>query len=96
MEIKKYIQDELEIVLNTLLEKNRSYGNSYFETRNEFGNVAFIIRLIDKVNRLKTLHKYNIDSYFESYQDTIRDIIGYCLLELIHNKITFTEDYHDK
>lgn len=72
-----------EEILSMLEEKQKSYSNSYEQTRQEFGNIVFLIRLTDKVNRLKSLVKNQQEGYFsESYQDTIKDIIGYCLLEL--------------
>jgi hypothetical protein len=32
-------------VQELLLKKNKDYGNSYFELRKEFGEIAFIVRL---------------------------------------------------
>jgi len=70
-------------VVNLIEEKNRAYGNSYALTRQEFGEVVFLIRLADKFNRLKTLlTNPSIPCRDESIEDTIKDIIGYCLLEL--------------
>ncbi len=40
-------------IQNLLLKKNADYGDSYFETRKEFGEVVFIIRLMDKVSWIK-------------------------------------------
>lgn len=69
-------------VVNLLKEKQKSYNNSYKETRDEFGSVVFLIRLTDKLNRLKSIVKNKQEFFGESYEDTIKDIIGYCLLEL--------------
>lgn len=90
------IQNQINEILDILEKKNKSYNNSYELTRNEFGNIIFIIRLQDKLNRLKSLIMNNKLEYFsESYNDTIKDIIGYCLLELDyltrHNKNNETE-----
>ena len=42
--------------LNSLYEaKNHDYGDSFAKVRNELGNVAILVRLYDKVERLKTL-----------------------------------------
>ncbi|MEM5854199.1 MAG: nucleotide modification associated domain-containing protein [Candidatus Aenigmatarchaeota archaeon] len=79
-------QIALEIV-NLLEEKNTLYGNSYKETRDEYGYIAFLIRLQDKINRIKTLYtKENLPKSEESIEDTLKDIIGYCLLELEYLK----------
>lgn len=75
MEILTPIADLLE-------RKNTDYGNSYNETRREFGPVAFLLRLNDKFARLKTLTNQEALVNDESIEDTITDIIGYCTLEL--------------
>lgn len=69
-------------IINLLIKKNRDYGNSYFKLREEFGRVAFVVRLADKIERLKTLLKNEPQVMDEREEDTIKDIIGYCLLEL--------------
>lgn len=69
-------------IINLLIKKNRDYGNSYFKLREEFGRVAFVVRLADKIERLKTLLKNKPQVMDEREEDTIKDIIGYCLLEL--------------
>ncbi len=40
---------------------------------------------MDKVSRLKTLVKQNAQVE-ETIEDTIKDILGYCLLELYYRK----------
>lgn len=84
-----YLLDRTLLEIKEMLtRKMQSYKNSYFETRKEYGSLVFLIRLIDKVNRLKALIDEDMQEFFkESYEDTIKDIIGYCLLELIFEKI---------
>ncbi|MDI1472988.1 nucleotide modification associated domain-containing protein [Thermodesulfovibrio sp. 1176] len=72
-------------VKELLIKKNTDYGNSYFELRKEFGKVAFLVRIADKLARLKTLVKQQAQVE-ESEEDTIKDIIGYCLLELYYKQ----------
>lgn len=72
----------LEPVAELLKRKNTDYGNSYDQTRGEFGPTAFLLRLDDKVNRLKTLTKQEAQVSDESIEDTLADMIGYCTLEL--------------
>ena len=69
-------------VAELLRRKNTDYGNSYDESRREFGEVAFLVRLNDKFARLKTLTSQEAQVNDESIEDTIADIIGYCTLEL--------------
>lgn len=71
-------------IINLLDLKNKAYNNSYDQTRRQFGRLAFLIRLYDKVSRLQFLINNSDfeDKLKESYEDTIKDIIGYCFLEL--------------
>lgn len=84
--IEKELREIAEDIIRTVVKKNADYGNSYFELREEFGRVAFVIRLVDKVSRLKTLTGREPEVVEESELDTIRDIVGYCLLELLYRK----------
>jgi len=69
-------------IAELLKRKNTDYGNSYNETRREFGPVAFLLRINDKFARLKTLRNNEAKVNDESIEDTLADIIGYCTLEL--------------
>ena len=69
-------------VAELLQRKNTDYGNSIDHTRREFGPTAFLLRLDDKYNRIKTLTKQESQVNDESIEDTLSDIIGYCTLEL--------------
>ena len=71
----------------TLISKNTDYGNSFQETLCKYGDVAFMVRLDDKFARLNSL--FNNQSVWvkdESFEDTVRDIAGYCLLFLAIKK----------
>lgn len=82
---KEFLDEVIGEVVKLLIKKSSDYGDSYFKTREEFGEISFLIRLSDKIERLKTLTKNNamVD---ESKEDTIKDIIGYCLLELYYKR----------
>lgn len=73
-------------IAELLKRKNTDYGNSYSETRREFGPVAFLLRVNDKFARLKTLTKHDAQVNDESIEDTLADIIGYCTLELRYRR----------
>jgi hypothetical protein len=77
---------ELQPIAALLAKKNKDYGNSYAKLRNEYGTVAFHIRLADKLSRLKQVDGNGVLVSDESAIDTIRDIIGYCALELVYRK----------
>jgi len=78
---KEYLEGEVARIVTKLIQKNTDYGNSFFELVDEYGYMAFTIRLSDKLGRIKTVLKNSkLAVQDESVQDTIDDIIGYCLL----------------
>ena len=69
-------------VAELLARKNVDYGDSYHRLRAKFGELGFFLRLADKFYRLESFvekKQYEVD---EKWEDTIKDIIGYCILEL--------------
>ena len=59
--------------------KNKDYGDSFSQLNDEFGEIAGLIRLSDKLNRLKTL----VDSTAEvneSKKDTLIDLANYAIM----------------
>jgi len=75
--------------LNSLYEaKNHDYGDSFAKVRNELGNVAILVRLYDKVERLKTLLTGAVQKVNdESIEDTLKDLTNYCLMELVEREV---------
>lgn len=69
--------DHLE---QTLIMKNHDYGNSVEEQYNEYGLTSLLIRLDDKMKRLKNLQKQAEYLVEESVADTLLDIAGYAEL----------------
>ena len=63
----------------TFLNKNTDYGSSFEESLDEFGEVAGIVRIIDKCKRLVNLTK-NENKVLESKADTLKDMANYCLM----------------
>ena len=81
--LKESLDDIAGSLVDTLMRKNTDYGDSYRRLRDEFGPDSFLIRLGDKYNRLIALRgKEALVS--ETTDDTIRDIAGYCLLEMVY------------
>ncbi len=67
----------------TYKEKNSDYGDSFVKVREEFPN-AILIRLSDKLNRLKTLYSGKEQMVQdESVIDTLLDLANYCIMEII-------------
>ena len=79
-------------IVNLLVRKNHDYGNSFGDQLAEDGPIVFKIRMKDKISRLRTLLTPVSPSEAapqsqvkdESIEDTLRDIIGYCILFLHH------------
>lgn len=72
-------------IVEMLLKKNTDYGDSYRRLRDEFGPDSFLIRIGDKYHRLMALRgKEALVS--ETTDDTIRDIVGYCFLEMVYRR----------
>lgn len=67
---------------DTLIAKNHDYGNAFHDSVKEFGNVVMLIRLNDKLNRLKTLLNNEKKVSDESISDTLLDLAGYAILAI--------------
>lgn len=60
-----------------LLKKNKDYKGASFD----LGMSGNVVHLWDKVSRLNNLNN-NTEPNFEAIDDTLRDIIGYCVIGL--------------
>lgn len=89
-EIHKQICDFLNEVYRL---KNSDYGDSFAKIRKEYPD-AVLIRLMDKLERLKTLYGKQEGAMVvdESINDTLLDLANYCLLELVECKIDEDEN----
>lgn len=83
------MREELQKIANEIIElvckKNADYGNSFFYTRESFGAKATVIRLWDKITRFEVLTRDKPQSD-ETIEDTLKDIVGYSLLELLYRR----------
>lgn len=77
-------------ILNKMYEiyerKNADYGDSFAKSYEEFGLVSPVIRLSDKVERLKTLCNKEAQVKDESIIDTLIDIAVYAVLTVLEIK----------
>jgi len=82
--MNNYVEDTAKQVVDLIARKNKDYGNSFSKQREKHGVTSFLIRLEDKLSRYENLSK--VDSKIkvtdENLEDTLKDIIGYTLLEL--------------
>ena len=68
--------------------KNKDYGDSFAKLRREYGNPAILIRLEDKLGRLKRLLMSGEQEVkTESIEDTLKDLANYSIMELIERQI---------
>ena len=73
-------------MLNTYIKKNHDYGNSFDKSMDEFGMTSAIIRMNDKLERLKTLSKKESMVKDESVQDTLLDLANYAIMTVMYLK----------
>ena len=83
---KEQIQDRCTDISTLLKLKNGDYGDSFMQQFEEFGMTSSIIRLSDKLNRLKTLSKKPA-GVSESIDDTLRDMAGYAIMTLAAREV---------
>lgn len=84
VEIHKRICAELSDIYE---RKNADYGDSFAKLRNEIGDWVILVRLADKLERLKTLlGKREEARVNESIDDTLMDLANYCIMELIERR----------
>lgn len=79
----KEITDEM---LKIYIAKNTDYGSSVSDTYRDFGLVSFLVRMQDKMNRLKSLSKKEALVKDEKIEDTLLDLANYSILALIELK----------
>jgi hypothetical protein len=75
-----------------LASKQHDYGHGNITA---FGMKGVLVRLSDKVERLINLKSKKSKAQNESVIDTLRDIVGYCVIALMLNDETFNLDLGD-
>ncbi|GAA0123017.1 MAG: DUF1599 domain-containing protein [Clostridium argentinense] len=84
---KGYEHMEICKELNNLYKiKNHDYGDSFGKGFKEYGMVMPVIRLEDKLSRLKTLIKSE-NKVDESIEDTLMDLANYAIMTLIELRV---------
>lgn len=82
IKFEEEIHDILSLLEDTLIRKNKDYGNSFDKQMDEWGLVAGAIRISDKLSRLKQLSNPNHEQQVtdEAIKDTALDLAGYSTL----------------
>lgn len=84
LKMMKDLHGEKEVVYEA---KNGDYGDSFAKVRREYPE-AIIIRLMDKLERLKTLYKGGPQRVSEeTIEDTLLDMSNYAEMEIIERRI---------
>lgn len=76
----KQITDEM---VKLYEKKNSDYGNSIHDTYMKYGAVAYLVRMEDKINRVRTLTQNNNQKVDEKIKDTLIDLANYSILMLL-------------
>ena len=79
-----YFDGILDELKDLHTRKNKDYGNAAHESYKEFGIVSYVIRLNDKLNRLKSLTKPDVEQQVkeESIVDTLMDLAAYSIMAI--------------
>lgn len=79
IDVHKQICDQ---IYDTYVAKNHDYGDSFGESIQEFGPIAGVVRLNDKMNRIKTLVNGDGDRKVtdESVKDALLDLANYAIM----------------
>ena len=73
--------------------KNNDYGNSFSKLFEEFGITSSLIRLSDKLERLKTLaNEKKQEAKDESIEDTLLDLANYAVMTIVELKNNKNKD----
>lgn len=81
-----YMTNKFTEICNEMCElhnrKNADYGGAFEDSYKEFGLVSPVIRLNDKLNRLKSLIKQEQQVKEESIRDTLIDLACYAVMTI--------------
>jgi hypothetical protein len=72
-----------EGMTETFTAKNHDYGDSFGQSLDEFGLVASVVKLGDKMNRIKSLTRQEGQVKDESVKDTLLDMANYAIMTVM-------------
>ena len=73
--IERFTRDRILVYL----KKNKDYGDSFVSSISSLGKTAGLVRILDKVNRLKSLMT-STNEVSESLEDTVLDLFNYVVM----------------
>lgn len=82
----KELTDE---IIDIYKAKNKDYGDSFSDSFKEFGITSAVVRMNDKMNRIKSLAKSDDRQVKdESLRDTLVDLANYALMTVLELEIS--------
>lgn len=80
-------EELLNYIHNMYITKNHDYGDSVHDTYKKYGLTSFLVRMEDKLNRVRTLNKNgDIQVLTEKIEDTLLDLANYAILAVLELK----------
>lgn len=84
--------DILNTLHNLYVDKNHDYGNSVHDTYKKYGLVSFLVRMEDKLNRVRTLSRSSVKEsdvrvQDEKIEDTLLDLANYAILAVMELRL---------
>ena len=80
----KRFREITESMADLYERKNKDYGDSFSNSLDEFGVIAGVVRLSDKMSRVKALTKNGEQLVLdESIKDTLQDLANYSIMTMM-------------
>lgn len=84
--------DILTSIHKMYINKNHDYGDSVHDTYQKYGLVSFLVRMEDKLNRVRNLSKddvkiTDVKVQDEKIEDTLLDLANYAILAVMELKL---------
>lgn len=80
---EQIFKDNLKRMWKLYSRKNHDYGDSVSRTFDDYGLTSFLVRMDDKMNRLKTINQtQQIACDDEKIEDTLLDLANYAILAI--------------
>ena len=82
------LEELMDELLETFVAKNKDYGDSFADSFKEFGITSAVVRMNDKMNRIKSLSKgKDRQVKDESLRDSLMDLANYALMTVVEIEI---------
>ena len=81
----KYMIEQISAAVTLYKAKNTDYGDSFGKTYAQFGPIAALVRMSDKINRISSLMSLSSAGQKvsdESIKDTLMDLVCYSLMTM--------------